>query len=137
MQTDTLKLAGLRVLLVDDDPDACAIASRIFEEHSMKVLIALSAREGLNILKHERPDMIVSDIGMPDQDGYELMRQIRMLPDNQGGRTPAIALTAFARPEDRRQALEVGYQKHLAKPVDPHELLTVIARLTQDNREDN
>jgi CheY-like chemotaxis protein len=88
------------------------------------------ARDGLDILRHESPDIIVSDIGMPDQDGYELMRQIRSLPAEQGGRTPAIALTAFARPEDRRQALSVGYQKHLAKPVDPMELLEAVALLT-------
>jgi two-component system, chemotaxis family, CheB/CheR fusion protein len=130
-------LTGLRVLLVDDDPDACAIARRIFEEHQIKVYIALSAREGLNILKYERPDIIVSDIGMPDQDGYELMRQIRSLPVKKGGATPAIALTAFARPEDRKQALAVGYQKHMAKPVDPLELLTVIATLTSDKRQSN
>lgn len=130
VMADGPDVSGLRVLIVDDDPDACAIARRIFEDHGTRVYIALSAREGLNILIHERPDIIVSDIGMPDQDGYELMRQIRKLPPEQGGRIPAIALTAFARPEDRREALAVGYQRHLAKPVDPVQLLSLIAALT-------
>lgn len=131
---DESRLAGLSVLLVDDDPDACAITRRIFEEKKSKVFIALSAREGLDILKHRRPDVIVSDISMPDQDGYELMRQVRSLPPEQGGLTPAIALTAFARAEDRRQALAVGYQKHLAKPVDPIELLAAVASVTSAQR---
>ena len=129
-------LSGLRVLIVDDDPDACALVKRIFEEERMRAFIALSARDGLDILKHESPDVIVSDIGMPDQDGYELIRQIRKLPANQGGHTPAIALTAFARSEDKKQALAVGYQRHLAKPVDPRELIAVIAALTSGNRKE-
>jgi len=132
--SDGLNLAGICILFVDDDPDACALARRIFEEHKTKVFIALSAREGLDILRDQRPDIIVSDIGMPDQDGYELMRQIRKLPEKEGGAIPAIALTAFARPEDRKQAFSVGYQKHLAKPVEPHELLTAIATLASTSR---
>jgi CheY-like chemotaxis protein len=115
---------------VDDDPQACTIVRRILEEHDAKVFIALSARDGLDILKHERPDIVVSDIGMPDQDGYELMREIRRLPPEQGGKTPAIAFTAFARPDDRKHAFAVGYLRHLAKPVDPLEFLTAIATLT-------
>lgn len=127
-----LDLTGLRVLFVDDDPHACDLARRLFREYRMKVLIGLSAREGLDLLRYERPDIIVSDIGMPDHDGYELMRQIRNLPDDQGGKIPAIALTAFGAPGDRRKALAVGYHKHLTKPVDPVELLTAISTLTSN-----
>jgi CheY-like chemotaxis protein len=93
------------------------------------VLLAVSAAEGLELVRRERPDMIVSDIGMPDEDGYDFIRKVRQLPADEGGRTPAAALTALARAEDRTRALRAGYQTHVAKPVEPAELTAVVASL--------
>ena len=92
-------------------------------------MLASSAGEGLELVARERPDMIVSDIGMPGEDGYEFIRKVRALPGEEGGRTPAAALTAFARAEDRTRALRAGYQTHVAKPVEPFELTAVVASL--------
>lgn len=122
-------LAGVKVLVVDDDPDACAILRRLLEESQAEVAIALSAAEALRMFESVRPHILVSDIGMPEQDGYELVRKIRALPSASGGLTPAVALTAFARAEDRIRALEAGYQTHVSKPVEPIEFLTVIDSL--------
>ena len=94
-----------------------------------RVLTATSTREALALVVAERPHMIVSDIGMPDEDGYDLIRKVRALPADQGGRTLAAALTAFARAEDRTRALRAGYQTHVAKPVEPTELTAVVAGL--------
>jgi CheY-like chemotaxis protein len=77
----------------------------------------------------QRPDVVVSDIGMPDKDGYQFVRDLRLLPASEGGKTPAVALTAFARSEDRTRALLAGYQVHVAKPIEPHELVVTIASL--------
>jgi CheY-like chemotaxis protein len=93
------------------------------------VTTATSAAQALDALKRDRPDVLVSDIGMPDHDGYELIRWVRALPPAEGGRTPAVALTAFARSEDRRRALVAGYHSHVTKPVDPAELVAIIASL--------
>jgi CheY-like chemotaxis protein len=101
----------------------------VLEDCGARVCVAASAQEGLEIVKRELPDMILSDIGMPGEDGYELMRKVRALPPEQGGRTPAAALTAFARTEDRMRALRAGFQTHIVKPVDPAELAAVVASL--------
>ncbi|EYF05393.1 Hypothetical protein CAP_3310 [Chondromyces apiculatus DSM 436] len=122
-------LEGITVLAVDDEPDARTLLKRVLEECGARVFIAASASEGLELLRRERPDMIVSDIGMPVVDGYEFIRQVRLLKPEQGGRTPAAALTAFARPEDRTRALRAGYQSHVTKPVEPTELTAVVASL--------
>ena len=90
---------------------------------------AASADEALAALRSERPDVIVSDIGMPEVDGFTLIRRVRALSDEQGGRTPAIALTAYARAEDRVKAVVSGFQHHLSKPVEPMELIAVVASL--------
>ena len=122
-----VQLAGVRVLVVDDEPDARALLRRLFEDRGAIVFTARSATEALSIVQRERPDALISDIGMPDVDGYALMRRVRALLPEHGGRTPAIALTAYARGEDRVKALVVGFQHHLAKPIEPVELLVTVA----------
>ena len=123
------RLDGLSVLVVDDEPDARRLMKRFLEVRGATVTTAGSMEEALDALSDEHPDVLLSDIGMPEHDGYELIRRIRGLPANQGGATPAAAVTAFARADDRSRALLSGFQMHLAKPVDPLELLAAVARL--------
>ena len=122
-------IAGVRVLVVDDEPDARALLRRLLEECDAVVTTAASANEALAALQSQRPDVLVSDIGMPEEDGFTLIRRVRSLPVEQGGRTPAIALTAYARAEDRVKAVVSGFQHHLSKPVEPMELIAVVASL--------
>ena len=125
----SLQIAGVRVLIVDDEPDARALLRRLFEEWDAIVITAASADEAIAILQSELPDVLVSDIGMPGEDGYTLIRRVRALAPESGGRTPAIALTAYARTEDRVKSVVSGFQHHLSKPVEPTELIAVVARL--------
>ncbi len=120
-------ISGLRVLLVDDDPDARDLIAATLRRAGAEVTTAASAMEALSSLPIARPDILVSDIAMPDQDGYGLIRQIRQLPIEEGGELPAIAVSAYARAEDCARALAAGFQSHLAKPVDPSELLARVA----------
>lgn len=122
-------LAGVKILVVDDERDARELLQLLLEESQAVVSIAASADEALELLGSERPDIVVSDIGMPGKDGYQLVRELRALPPEQGGRTPAIALTAFARSEDRTRAMLAGYQVHLSKPIEILELVAAIATL--------
>jgi len=122
-------LAGIRALVIDDEEDARTLIRRILEDCEVSVTAVGSAVEALEQLPQVRPDVLISDIGMPELDGYHLIRAVRALPVDRGGATPAVALTAFARPEDRLRALRAGYQMHLAKPVDQSELLVVVASL--------
>jgi PAS domain S-box-containing protein len=122
-------LDGVRVLVADDDADARDLVRRVLSDCGAEVTAVGSASEVVQELPRYRPDVLVSDIGMPEMDGYELMCAVRSLPPERGGKTPAVALTAFGRPEDRLRALRVGYQMHLAKPVDQAELLVVVANL--------
>lgn len=122
-------LDGLKVLVVDDEPDARDVLRRVLQHRRAAVFLASGARDAIDLLRQERPDVIVSDIGMPNIDGYEMIRLIRSLPPEQGGRTPAIALTAFARSEDRRRAMMAGFQVHIAKPAEPPELVATVASL--------
>jgi PAS domain S-box-containing protein len=122
-------LDGIIVLVVDDDSDARGVIARILRDGRASVITASSAAEALEILRETRPALLISDIGMPGEDGYDLIRKVRALPTESGGRVPAVALTAFARSEDRQRALLAGYQLHVAKPVEPSELLTVCASL--------
>jgi PAS domain S-box-containing protein len=131
---DQPSLVGLTVLAVDDEPDARTLIKRVLEDCGAKVVLAASASEGLELLARELPDMILSDIGMPGQDGYEFIRKVRALGPERGGRTPAAALTAFARAEDRTRALRAGYQTHVSKPVEPTELTAVVASLANRDR---
>jgi len=126
---DTPRLTGLRLLVVDDEPDARDLLKRILGDYEADVEVASSAREALASIAKQSPDVLISDIGMPEVDGYELVRTVRRLPADRGGLTPALALTAFARSEDRQRALLAGYQAHLAKPVQASELVTLVASL--------
>jgi len=122
-------LSGLRVLVVDDELDARTLLTTMIERCGAQVLAVSSASEGLESIENWRPDVLIADIGMPVEDGYGLIRRIRALPKERGGQTPALALTAYARTEDRVRALSEGYQVHLAKPVDRIELAAVVASL--------
>jgi CheY-like chemotaxis protein len=122
-------LSGIRVLVVDDEADARHLVRRVLKECGADVAVAESAAEALKLVGSFRPDILVSDVGMPDQDGYDLIRQVR---GRLAAKTlPAVALTAFARSEDRRRALLAGFQTHVAKPVDPAELVAVVASLVE------
>jgi signal transduction histidine kinase/CheY-like chemotaxis protein len=122
-------LDGLRVLLVDDEPEARQIISTVITRTGAEVQACKSASEALAKLIEWKPDVILSDIAMPDEDGYSFIGKVRSLPRDKGGETPAAALTAYARDVDRRQALAAGYQMHIAKPIGASQLVTMIARL--------
>ena len=123
-------LDGLEVLVLDDEPDARDVVQRLLEDAGARARIASSAGEAIQLLEQGFvPDIILSDIGMPDQDGYDFMQQVRRM-DGEVAEVPAAALTALARLEDRKRALMAGYQTHLAKPVDPAELVAMVASLT-------
>lgn len=122
-------LDGLRVLLVDDEPEARQIISTVITSTGAEVKACTSASEALVKLAEWKPDVILSDIAMPDEDGYSFINKVRALPREKGGETPAAALTAYARDVDRRQALDAGYQMHIAKPIGAGQLVSMIARL--------
>ena len=127
--TDVYALDGLRVLLVDDEPEARQIISTVITRTGAVVSACESAHEALARLSEWKPDVILSDIAMPEEDGYSFIQKVRSLPSDKGGDTPAAALTAYAREVDRRQALAAGYQMHIAKPIGASQLITMIARL--------
>jgi CheY-like chemotaxis protein len=122
-------LDGLRVLLVDDEPEAREIISTVIMRTGAEVTACTSATEALAKLAEWKPDVILSDIAMPDEDGYSFIGKVRSLPRDKGGETPAAALTAYARDVDRRQALAAGYQMHIAKPIGASQLVHMVARL--------
>jgi PAS domain S-box-containing protein len=124
-------LGGVRVAVVDDEPDARQLIRRILELHGAEVVQAESAGEGVEVVRGRRPHVVLSDIGMPGEDGYQFLRRLRELPPEQGGDTPVVALTAYARSEDRRRALLAGFQMHMTKPVEPAELLAVVTNLSK------
>jgi len=124
-------LKRLRVLFVDDEPDIRASISEILHHAEAEFRLAGSAAEALEILKDWRPDVLVSDIGMPGEDGYALLQKLRTRLPEEGGQIPAVALTAYARTEDRLQVLSSGFQMHVPKPVQPIELVTVIASIAR------
>jgi len=128
---DAMSLDGLKLLVVDDEADARRLLKRVFSDHGGAVTLAVSAFDALELARRERYDIIISDIGMPQMDGYALMRQIREMPGERDRPTPAIALTAFARPDDRARALAAGYQIHTAKPVIPADLVSLVANLAR------
>lgn len=122
-------LDGVRLLLVDDDEDFRALLRMMLTQRGATVTAVGSAAAALEELKRSRQDLLVSDVGMPGTDGYELLREVRALPEEQNGRIPAVALTGYAAEKDRGLAAAAGYQMHLAKPVDPAELTAALARL--------
>ncbi len=125
------ELEGLHVLVVDDDEDARRLLRTVLERCNARVTTATTVAEALRSLQALAPDVLVSDLGMPGEDGYALIRQVRQLTPEQGGQIPAAALTAYARVEDRLQVLRSGFQIHLPKPIEPAELVAVVANLAQ------
>jgi PAS domain S-box-containing protein len=125
------RLDGLKILVVDDEPDTRELLKAGIGQCGADVLVVGSASDALEAMKNAVPDLLISDIGMPDMDGYGLIRRVRELPAEDGGQVPAIALTAYARVEDRMQALRAGYQMHVPKPVEMAELLAVAASLVR------
>jgi CheY-like chemotaxis protein len=128
-----LPLDRLRVLIVDDEADTRELLVAALQTYGAIVTAAASVQAAIAILPRSHSDVLVSDIGMPDEDGYSLIRQVRLLPADQGGNIPAIALTAYASAEDQAKALSAGFQAHLAKPVEPENLAAAIARLAESD----
>jgi CheY-like chemotaxis protein len=127
---DRFLLAGLRVLVVEDDADSRDILATVLSESGAEVSAAESAMEALAAIEDRPPDAVVSDIGMPEMDGYAFVAELRRRPPDKGGLVPAIALTAYTEPQSRNQAIAAGFQEHLSKPADPQALLAAVARLT-------
>jgi CheY-like chemotaxis protein len=121
------------VLIVDDDQDGRSVIARILEGRGALTECAPNAQEALKVLSKDEFDVFLSDIGMPTVDGYELIRRVRRM-ESPSGRIPAIAVTAYARPEDRQRALLAGYQMHLCKPIETAELVAGIASLLSLSR---
>jgi signal transduction histidine kinase/ActR/RegA family two-component response regulator len=127
------RLRGLKVLTVDDDPDARQLVQAVLEDCGSIVRVASTVAEAMRAIEEEIPDVLLSDIGMPGEDGYTLIRRVRALPAGRGGTVPAAALTAYARAEDRRNVLNAGYTIHLPKPLEPAALIAVVAQLATNN----
>ncbi|WP_306299017.1 ATP-binding protein [Nostoc sp. T09] len=126
-------LEGLQILVIDDETDSREFVAFVLEQAGASVTTAATASAGFLAFTQSPPDVLISDIGMPDMDGYMLMRQVRRLPLEQGGQVKAIALTAYAGEGDQQQALHTGFQQHLAKPVEPDTLVRAIAKLLRRN----
>ncbi|MBD2500105.1 response regulator [Anabaena azotica] len=124
-----LALAGLSILLVEDDEDCRIYFTTVLEADGATVVPVSSAAAALKVLPQLQPDVLISDIGMPGEDGYTLIRKVRALTPDHGGRVLAIALTAFGDRESCLHALESGFQTHVSKPVDPEELVEIVANL--------
>ena len=125
----SLDLSGVRVLMVDDVADSREFITFVLEQAGASVITAATADEASAAMTQSQPDVIISDIGMPDMDGYKLMQQIRSLSPEQGGNVPAIALTAYAGDLNQQQALAAGFQLHLSKPIDLEQLVDAISTL--------
>ena len=126
-------LKGLRILAIDDEPDVRDMLQTLLEDCGATVLTASSAKEGLEALAAWKPHVLISDIGMPEEDGYSLIRKIRALSPEQGADVPAIALTGYVRVEERMRALEAGYQMFVPKPVETSELISIISDVCMTN----
>jgi CheY-like chemotaxis protein len=127
-------LFGVKILIVDDEPDALEVTKLMLTLNHACVIAVGNAADGLEQVQIHRPDVIVSDIGMPKVDGYQFIREVRNLPVNTGGQTPAVALTAFNRAEDKIRAINAGFQKHLSKPFELRVLIDLIASMTGKNK---
>jgi CheY-like chemotaxis protein len=127
-----LDLTGIRVLAVDDDPDARELLAVLLTQYGANVLTVASASEVLANLESFQPDVLVSDIGMPEIDGYSLIKKVRNLPAVKWRQIPAIALTAYAREDDHQQAINSGYQRHVTKPLEPERLIQAVVTLTRN-----
>ena len=129
-------LAGVRVLVIDDEPDARELLRLVLSAGGAEVTTAAGAPEALEMLSRVRPHVVVSDLGMPGIDGYAMLRQMRSRPAHEGGRVPAVALTAYARSEDRTRATAAGFQMHATKPINPDELVAIVKSLAALAREE-
>ena len=131
--TEAQSLKGLRLLVVEDEPDSRELLTALLEGHGAHVSAASSSREALVLLKTRRPDVIIADVGLPEEDGYAFVKKVRAGEDKGGGldRVPALALTAYARPDDRERALASGYQMHIGKPVEPDQFIAAVASLAR------
>jgi CheY-like chemotaxis protein len=125
-------LEGFRIVLVDDDPDARDLLTTVLVQRSAEVFAAESASEALRLVQRERPHVLISDIAMPEEDGYTLIRRVRLLTEDEGGRTPSIAVTAYAGRADRTRALEAGFDAHYAKPIDIDALIDRLLDIRAD-----
>ena len=125
----TISLQNVTLLVIDDEPDACNLLRRLLESAGATVYLARSAAEGMEHLLAEPVDVLICDIGMPDEDGFSLIRRVRALDDIRKSEVAAVALTAYARLEDRTEAIRAGFQNHVPKPVEPAELLAVVQGL--------
>lgn len=125
---------GIRVLLVEDDEDSREMLKVVFEQGGIEIFAVDSAAKALESIAQIRPDVLISDIGLPNEDGYELIRRVRLLAPEQGGQTPAVALTGYVSMQDRNLALDGGYQEHLSKPVDIDKLLGLVEKLAIKNK---
>jgi CheY-like chemotaxis protein len=132
-----VRLDGIKVMVVDDQTDAQELIRRVLEDCGAQVITCSSAAEALPILQREKPAVLLSDIGMPEIDGYEFLKKVRALGADRGGQVPAVALTAFARSEDRTKALLSGFAVHVTKPVEPNELAATIASVAGRIAESN
>ncbi len=130
MDNKTFSLQGRAILIVDDEPDILEITKLILSHYQGEVIAVASAAEGLLQMRQNSFNIIISDIGMPQIDGYQFIQEVRKLPIHQGGQTPAIAMTAFNRPADLTRAIEAGFQSHLSKPVDLKVLLDMVIKLS-------
>ena len=128
------ELYGLKILVVDDDVGICELIEWVLRRAGAEVVTVTSAREALAALDQERFHILISDIVMPEEDGYALLKKVRALPPERGGRIPAIALTAHSLVQDRVQSLRAGFQSHVPKPVVPEELVEVVASVIQLRR---
>jgi CheY-like chemotaxis protein len=124
-------IEGVRVLVVEDEADSRETIKAVLTQGGAEVRASSSAREALEVLEHWKPDVLMSDIGMPNEDGFALIRKVRALTEERGGRIPAAALTAYVKKEDRKLVLAAGYQMHVAKPVGPAELINAVANLSK------
>jgi CheY-like chemotaxis protein len=129
--TKSDRLKGIKILAVDDEVDARDLLTVILGRFGAEVLAVDSAKAAIESLQHFTPHVLITDIGMPDEDGYDLLRKFRALEAKDGKTTPAMALTAFARDEDRLRALAEGFQFHLPKPVEPETLVEAVAHLAK------
>ncbi len=128
-RSGVVRLDGVHVLLVEDDDDSRKLLGTMLKRYGARVTSTKSAAEAFSVFDSELPDVMISDIGMPNEDGYELMRKLRLAPPDKGGLTPAIALTGYASRKDRERALSAGYQQHMAKPIEQADMIAAIAAL--------
>ena len=126
---EKVRLDGIHVLVVEDDDDSRKLLGTMLKQQGAQVSSAASAKDAFSLFCEKLPDVVISDLGMPDEDGYELIQKIRALSQQAGGTTPAIALTGYATRKDRERSLASGYQLHIAKPIEQSELISAISAL--------